>query len=438
MFSLRIVDSDEFLDMPLSTQALYFHLSMRADDEGFINNPKKIRRMIGASEDDLKLLVAKSYLIAFSTGVVAIKHWKVHNYIRRDRLIETNCKEEKELLGVKDTGEYFLNDIEEISKLPEDYRKEAYKNSSLPYSFTYKMRRAFEGKECPICRSRMTANLEKLMPTIQHNKPISKGGKHELNNISIICLSCNSSIKDNETDELNNKEVIEIWDKITIAEKNKIDWFSKPSILDEVSSLGNCQAYDGHMSDICPHRLGKDRLGKDNIYINTNSAPDGAQCAQMHTDSEQTEPVTVISQEEDTQTAGASDNSYTHSVTASDGECTHAHVQNQNAHMHNVQADALFERLWKLYPNKKGKARVSDKTKRMLYDYGEEQLKRCIDRYLDGLRVDEWRKPQNGSTFFTSGYVDYLDENYEGLNGNATARGNPETSWSSDINWGEI
>ena len=79
MFSLRIVDSDEFLDMPLSTQALYFHLSMRADDEGFINNPKKIRRMIGASEDDLKLLIAKSYLIAFDTGVVVIKHWKIHN-----------------------------------------------------------------------------------------------------------------------------------------------------------------------------------------------------------------------------------------------------------------------------------------------------------------------------------------------------------------------
>lgn len=106
--------------------------------------------------------------------------------------------------------------------------------------------------------------------------------------------------------------------------------------------------------------------------------------------------------------------------------------------MHNAQVNALFERLWELYPNKKGKARVSDKTKRTLYDYGEEQIKRCIDRYLDGLRVDEWRKPQNGSTFFTSGYVDYLDENYEGVNSNATARGNPETSWDSGIDWGEI
>lgn len=85
MFAKTIVDSDSFLDMPMSSQCLYFHLSMRADDEGFINNPKKIQRMIGASEDDLKLLIAKSFLISFDTGVVVVKHWKIHNYIQSDR-----------------------------------------------------------------------------------------------------------------------------------------------------------------------------------------------------------------------------------------------------------------------------------------------------------------------------------------------------------------
>lgn len=108
MFAKTIIDSDAFLDMPLSTQALYFHLSMRADDEGFINNPKKIQRMIGATEDDLKLLNAKNFIIPFESGVVVIKHWKIHNYIRTDRLKKTNYSEEREMLDVKENGAYTI------------------------------------------------------------------------------------------------------------------------------------------------------------------------------------------------------------------------------------------------------------------------------------------------------------------------------------------
>ena len=108
MFAKTIIDSDAFLDMPSSAQALYFHLSMRADDEGFINNPKKIQRMIGASEDDMKILIAKNFVIPFDSGVVVIKHWKIHNYIRKDRLIETKYKEEKDFLTVKENGAYTL------------------------------------------------------------------------------------------------------------------------------------------------------------------------------------------------------------------------------------------------------------------------------------------------------------------------------------------
>ena len=89
MFTKKIIDSDAFLDMPLSTQALYFHLGMRADDEGFINSPKKIQRMIGATDDDMKLLLAKRFIIAFESGVVVIKHWKMHNYIQADRFKPT-------------------------------------------------------------------------------------------------------------------------------------------------------------------------------------------------------------------------------------------------------------------------------------------------------------------------------------------------------------
>ena len=108
MFAKTIIDSDAFLDMPLSTQALYFHLSMRADDEGFINNPKKIQRMVGASDDDLKLLIAKSFIITFDSGIIVIKHWRIHNYIRSDRFKETVYQEERALLELKDNNAYTL------------------------------------------------------------------------------------------------------------------------------------------------------------------------------------------------------------------------------------------------------------------------------------------------------------------------------------------
>ena len=106
MFAKTIIDSDAFLDMPLSTQALYFHLAMRADDEGFVNNPKKIQRMVSASEDDLKVLATKRFIIPFESGVVVIRHWKIHNYIQNDRKHDTVCEDEKSLITVKKNGEY--------------------------------------------------------------------------------------------------------------------------------------------------------------------------------------------------------------------------------------------------------------------------------------------------------------------------------------------
>lgn len=114
MFAKTIIDSDAFLDMPLSTQALYFHLSMRADDDGFINNPKKIQRMVGCGDDDLKLLMAKRFILVFESGVIVIKHWKIHNYIRNDRYKPTLYQDEKALLADKDNKAYTF--AEEIPK----------------------------------------------------------------------------------------------------------------------------------------------------------------------------------------------------------------------------------------------------------------------------------------------------------------------------------
>ena len=109
MFAKTIIDSDAFLDMSLSTQALYFHLSMRADDDGFINNPKKIGRMIGANDDEFKILFAKKFILGFESGVIVIKHWKIHNYIQKDRYKKTNYHEEMALLSTEENNGYSMD-----------------------------------------------------------------------------------------------------------------------------------------------------------------------------------------------------------------------------------------------------------------------------------------------------------------------------------------
>lgn len=109
MFAKTIIDSDMFLDMPLSTQALYFHLAMRADDEGFVNNPKRIIRLINADEDSLRLLIAKQFIIPFESGIVVIRHWRIHNYIQSDRKKATAYAAEKALLKQDDSGVYNLD-----------------------------------------------------------------------------------------------------------------------------------------------------------------------------------------------------------------------------------------------------------------------------------------------------------------------------------------
>ena len=250
MIAKTIIDSDLFLDMPMSTQCLYFHLNMRADDDGFINNPKKIQRMVGCSDDDIKLLIVKNFIIPFESGVVVIKHWRIHNYIRSDRKKDTIFKNEAKMLELDENGAYELmpdnnENIEEIKNLPStDARKIAYEKSSLPYSFEYKIKKEFIGKECPMCGCTMNYANNLVKPSIQHNIPLSRGGEHELGNISVICLSCNSSVKNTETGPLNSEEVIEIWDKIN--QKNNDN---QMTVI--------CQSSDNQMT-----YPGKVRLGK--------------------------------------------------------------------------------------------------------------------------------------------------------------------------------
>lgn len=108
MFSLKIVGSDAFLDMPFTSRELYFQMGMYADDDGFVS-PRKIMRMTGAGEDDLKILIAKGFLIPFENGVVVVKHWKMNNELKKDRYTPSQYSEQKEALYVKENGAYTLD-----------------------------------------------------------------------------------------------------------------------------------------------------------------------------------------------------------------------------------------------------------------------------------------------------------------------------------------
>ena len=233
MFAKTIIDSDAFLEMPSSSQMLYFHLSMRADDDGFVNNPKRIMRMIGAGEDDLKLLFVKRFLIWFESGVVVIKHWKIHNYIQKDRYTKTMYQEEFSRLDTKGNKAY--TELTETS-----------------------------------------------------NQAISS--------------KCTQ---------------------------------------------------DGYKMDT-QVRLGKGRL---------------EYTEQKSDETERKEPVRKSDRKE---------------------------------------IDAFFESIWKAYPEKKGKSQVSLTTRRKLQKVGEETLLRAIRNYEDDLRINDWKKPMHGSTFFNGRYEDYL------------------------------
>ena len=109
MFSMDIVGSDVFLDMPPSAQALYFHLGMRADDDGFIGNFKSIQRILGSSDDEVRILFAKRFLLNFEDGVIVVKHWLINNTIRKDRYNATKYVEHKNRLFLKKNKSYSDN-----------------------------------------------------------------------------------------------------------------------------------------------------------------------------------------------------------------------------------------------------------------------------------------------------------------------------------------
>lgn len=129
MFAKTIIDSDAFIDMPMSARLLYYDLSMRADDDGFVNSPKKIMRMVGASQDDLSILILRKFIIPFDSGIVVIKHWRIHNYIRKDMYHETKYKDERATLSIDENNAYTQSDTIPLQPC-NDVRNEPVTNPS--------------------------------------------------------------------------------------------------------------------------------------------------------------------------------------------------------------------------------------------------------------------------------------------------------------------
>ena len=172
MFSNRVIDTDEFLEMPATAQMLYFHLSMNADDDGFVGKPKTIMRMCRASQDDLTVLLGKQFVISFDTGVIVIRHWKIHNYIRKDMYHPTIYEKEKEMLSLDKSDAYSLEPQDESVTSPLQVRN--VDKNSIEKVREDKVRedkkRKDKGRED---KTRKEDLFETLLPSYQISEPLA-------------------------------------------------------------------------------------------------------------------------------------------------------------------------------------------------------------------------------------------------------------------------
>lgn len=147
MFSKKMINSDAFLDMPLTAQGLFFHLAMRADDDGIVDSPKKIMRECKAKQKDLDILIKKRYVLSFSSGVILIKHWKIHNTIPKDRYTPSTYTEELATIYVKDNKSYTerkQNDDTLTDQIREDKKREEKNKKEDLLSNLFDVEKAWE------------------------------------------------------------------------------------------------------------------------------------------------------------------------------------------------------------------------------------------------------------------------------------------------------
>ena len=181
MFAKSIVTSDAFLDMPMSSRCLYFTLGMLADDDGFVNNPKSIMRQVGATNDDFQVLLAKKFIIAFESGVIVIKHWRMNNYLRSDRYSETKYIDEKAMIDVDSDGIYHERYTAGIPNGDKRYPQDRLGKDSIGKdSIGYKVEDSLKGEQ----------EVEKIPP----RKTASRFTPPTLEEVSSYCDERNNGV----------------------------------------------------------------------------------------------------------------------------------------------------------------------------------------------------------------------------------------------------
>ena len=183
IFSKTIIDTDAFLEMPATTQNLYFHLNMHADDDGFIGNPKRIGRMIGASDDDFKILIAKKFIIVFESGVIVIKHWRIHNTLSKMRYKETSYLDEKSQLLIKENNAYSLDEGKPLD------------DSRLVEMGKRQVRRTVDEQETNLSKDKLSKDKTSKDKLIEDKPSKKKSAKADLNGM-IDSFTGNEELKD--------------------------------------------------------------------------------------------------------------------------------------------------------------------------------------------------------------------------------------------------
>lgn len=199
MFAKTIIDSDAFLDMSISAQNLYFHLGMRADDDGFINNPKMIMRVVNASEDDLRLLITKKFVLPFDNGIIVIKHWKINNYIQLDRYTPTKYQEQLSELSLDENKAYTFKRecIQDVYKMDTQVSIELDKNKSKNKS----------KETMHTQKHKFGSNKNVLLTNEEHQKLIDAELESYIDRLSFYLASKNVSYKSHYMTILNWKRM---------------------------------------------------------------------------------------------------------------------------------------------------------------------------------------------------------------------------------------
>ena len=259
MFAKTIIDSDAFLEMPLSTQALYFHLSMRADDDGFLNNAKKVMRMIGANQNDLDLLLVKNFVIKFEDGICVIKHWRIHNYIQTDRYHETMYKDNKNLLNIDENKAYTLKNtgkklegnriieviepmdtecIQDVYKMDTQVRLELGKDSIGKDSIENKKEKKKKTSSLDEIINNYTSNLE-LQETLQDFLKMRKAQKKPMTDRALkTLLKKLDTLATNDTEKIERLEesICNCW--LTVyPKKNNYNPYGNRSQKEELNNF---------------------------------------------------------------------------------------------------------------------------------------------------------------------------------------------------------